>query len=196
VSGRWLKWGGRLDRYVGALFVSSWATALLLLVGLFLILDLSSNLDEYLEAWPDGTRAPTFLIVRYYLLNVPFVFLQVGAFVTLVAGLFTVSKLLKHNETIAAAGRRRQRAPPAAPVFLGGALVGGADCSACASSWPRTWPTSATGLRFVAREEEVGPGSTRTLAARPEQQPGAPGRVPSGGVGDPPWPRCAAWRRS
>ena len=121
MNARGLRFGGRIDRYVGSLFLSSYATAFLLVVGLFLILDLASNIDEYVEPWPDGSRAPALLIVTFYLLKVPFVFLQVGPFVTLVAGLFTVSKLLKHNETIAAlaAGVSAQRL--LAPVFLGAA---------------------------------------------------------------------------
>lgn len=125
MRGRWLNWGGRIDRYVGSLFLSSYATAFLLVVGLFLILDMASNLDDYLDVWPDGTRAPTLLIVRYYLLQVPFVFLQVAPFITLVAGLFTVSRLLKHNETIAslAAGVSAHRL--LAPVFLMAACIAG-----------------------------------------------------------------------
>lgn len=98
---RVLRIGGRLDRYVGGLFVSSYATAFLLVVGLFLILDMAGNLDGYLEVWPDGRRASGFLITRYYLLHVPFLFLQVAPFVTLVAGLFTVARLQRANESVA-----------------------------------------------------------------------------------------------
>jgi len=123
VSRRWLNWGGRLDRYVGSLFLSSFATAALLLVGLFLILDLATNLDEFLEAWPDGTRASTLVIVRYYVLSMPFVFLQVAPFITLVAGLFTVTKLLKHNETVAALAAGVSAHRLLAPVFLGGLTI-------------------------------------------------------------------------
>lgn len=125
MRGRWLKWGGRLDRYVGMLFVSSFATAFMLLVGLFLVLDLASNLDDYLEPWKDGTRAPAHVIVRYYLLTIPFVVLQVAPFITLVAGMFTVTKLLKHNEVVAslAAGVSAHRV--LAPVFLSAACIAG-----------------------------------------------------------------------
>lgn len=102
MSGRRLRIGGRLDRYVGALFMSSYATALFIVVGLFLVLDMASNIDEYIEPMKDGTPTPTLYIVRYYLLDIPFLFLQVAPFVTLVASMFTVAKLLKHNETVAA----------------------------------------------------------------------------------------------
>ncbi|HEV8113330.1 MAG TPA: LptF/LptG family permease [Planctomycetota bacterium] len=119
---RGLKLGGRLDRYVGGLFVSSYATAFLLVIGLFLILDMATNLDDYVETWPGGGRAPAFLIVRYYLLDIPFLFFQVAPFVTLVAGLFTVSKLQRTHETIAALGAGVSAWRLLAPVFLLGAV--------------------------------------------------------------------------
>ena len=116
--------GGRLDVYVGRLFLASYATAFLVMIGLFLILDMASNLDDYLRTWKDGGSAPVALIVRYYLLNVPFVFLQVGPFVTLVAGLYTGSRLLKHSEVTAALGAGVSTHRLLAPVFLGSVLCG------------------------------------------------------------------------
>lgn len=124
MSARRLRLGGRLDRYVGTLFLNSYATAFFLVVGLFLILDMASNLDEYLEPWPDGSRVSTFLIGWYYLLDVPFLFLQVAPFVTLVAGLFTVSKLLKLNEVVAMLGAGVSSWRLLAPIFLLGAVSG------------------------------------------------------------------------
>jgi len=115
-----LKIGGRLDRYVGSLYVASYATAFLTVVGLFLILDLATNLDRYLDPWPDGSRVPTVVIVRYYVLNIPFLFLQVAPFVALIAGLFTVSKLMKASETVAALAAGIGSHRLLAPIFVGG----------------------------------------------------------------------------
>lgn len=116
--------GGRLDRYVGALFAASYSTALLLVVGLVVILDLASNLD-FFEPWEEGGSAPTLMVLRYYALNLPFLFLQVAPFVTVVAGLFTVVRLGRHNETVAAlnAGVSAQRV--LLPLVLGGAAAAG-----------------------------------------------------------------------
>jgi len=124
MSGRRLRVLGRLDRYVGGLFVTSYVTALFFVVGLFLILDMASNLDEYLEPWPDGSRASNLLIAWYYLLDLPFLFLQVAPFITFVAGLFTVSKLLKFNEVIGMLGAGVSSWRLLAPVFLLGAFSG------------------------------------------------------------------------
>ena len=59
---RGLKIGGRLDRYVGRLYIASYATAFLVMIGLFLILDMASNLDDYLRTWKNGGSAPTGLV--------------------------------------------------------------------------------------------------------------------------------------
>ncbi|MFT7678377.1 MAG: lipopolysaccharide export system permease protein [Planctomycetota bacterium] len=120
---RRLKLGSRLDRYVLSHFVGSYLSALFLMVGLFWILDMAANLDEFLEAAPDGTTASTLLIASYYLLNLPFLFLQVGPFVTLVAGMFTVTRLLKKNEIspVLSAGVSVHRL--LLPVFLAGAVL-------------------------------------------------------------------------
>lgn len=114
---------GRLDRYVGLHFLASYATAMLLVVGLFWILDLAGKIDNFLEPGPDGQPVPTSLIVNYFLLNLPSVFVQIGPFVTLLAGMFTLNQLLKKNEVVAvmAAGVSVHRM--LLPVFVGGILA-------------------------------------------------------------------------
>jgi lipopolysaccharide export system permease protein len=113
---------GRIDRYVAGLFVGAYFTSLLLVVGLAVIIDVASNLD-YFTPWENGEPAPTSLILRYYALNAPFLFLQVAPFVTVSAALFTIVKLSRHNELVAClnAGVSARRA--VVPLFLGGALA-------------------------------------------------------------------------
>lgn len=111
---------GRLDRYVTLHFVSSYATALLLIVGLFWIMDLASHLDDYLEPWDDGTIVSTGVLVRYYVLHLPYLFLECAPFVTLVAGMFTVNRLVKKNEVVAALGAGVSAQRLLLPVLLGG----------------------------------------------------------------------------
>lgn len=117
---------GTLDRYVAAHFVSSYATALLLIVGLFWIFDLAGNLDDYLEPWPDGSIAPVSELARYYVLNMPYLFLQVAPFVTLVAGLFTLNRLLRKNEVVAVLAGGVSAHRLLLPVLLGGLVAGAA----------------------------------------------------------------------
>ncbi len=123
MSGRGLTVGGRIDRYVARLFLTSFATALLIVVGLFLVFDVATNLDSFVEPLKDGTKMPGSLIVRYYVLTIPFLYLQAGPFVTLLAGMFTVSKLLKHNETTAALAAGVSARRLLAPVVVGAVLA-------------------------------------------------------------------------
>jgi lipopolysaccharide export LptBFGC system permease protein LptF len=138
---RRLRAGGRLDRYVGSLFAASYATAFLLVVGLFVVLDLASNIDDFLEPWDDGSKAPIAVLARYYLMNVPFLYLQVAPMVTLVAGMFTISKLHKNNEIVAAVGAGVSTQRIVAPVMLGAALVAGGMFAL------REWATATLGDR-------------------------------------------------
>ena len=120
---RQLPLGGRLDRYVVSHFVGSYCTALFLLLGLFLIMDLTSNLDDYLEPAENGQTASTLVLVRFYILKLPFLFLEVAPFITLLAGMFTVNRLLKKNEVtpVLSAGVSVHRL--LLPVFLCGLLL-------------------------------------------------------------------------
>jgi lipopolysaccharide export LptBFGC system permease protein LptF len=118
-----LRFLGRLDRYVVAHFVGSYGTALFLVVGLYLVLDMANNAGQFLSS-EDGQGSPSRgVIMRYYLMQVPFLFLQVAPFVTLLAGLFTVNRLLKKNEVTAvlAAGVSVRRL--LLPIFLLGCVL-------------------------------------------------------------------------
>jgi lipopolysaccharide export system permease protein len=113
---------GRVDRYVGALFVGAYATSTLLLVGLAVIFDIASNLS-FFETWPDGRQAPTSWILRYFALNTPFLYLQIAPFVTTAAALFTVSKLVRHNELVACLNAGISARRVMLPVYVGGLAV-------------------------------------------------------------------------
>jgi len=113
---------GKLDGYVGGLFLAAYATSFLLVVGLVMIFNLASNLDWF-EPWEDGSRASTPTILRYYLLETPFLYLQVAPFVTVVAGLFSVSRLVRHNEMVAVLASGVSARRLLLPIFAGGALA-------------------------------------------------------------------------
>lgn len=117
-----LQVGGRIDRYIGGLFLAAYGTSFALVIGLVLIMDLASNLD-FFEAWDDGRSAPVSVILRYYVLQVPFLYLQVAPFVTVIAGLFTVSRLVKNNEAVAAMAAGVSVHRVLAVIFLGGCFA-------------------------------------------------------------------------
>ncbi len=126
MNGRRLAIGGRIDRYVGAAFGWSYATAFLVVVGLVFLIDMAANVDDLLEAGEPGARQPLGLILRFYVLNLPFLFLQAGPFVTLTAGLFTVTRLLRHSEIAACLSAGISARRVMGPVFVGGTLAAAA----------------------------------------------------------------------
>jgi len=128
----------RLDRYVVSVFLSSYALAFFLLVGLFVVFDAIGKMDEYLERLGEfGGLQVVGLVAGYYALSVPYFFLWVGPFVTLLAAVFTASRLHRNNELVPviAAGRSLQRS--FGPVFLGGLLGAAAMVAAREGAMPR-----------------------------------------------------------
>jgi lipopolysaccharide export system permease protein len=121
---RRLALGGTLDRYVGRMFASAYLVALLLVVGLYLVVDLATNLDDYLRSTEQGGGVPR--VARFYLLHLPFLYLSVAPFVTLMAGLFTVARLQRSREVIAALGGGVSTRRLLLPLFAGALLIGAA----------------------------------------------------------------------
>ena len=97
--------------------------ALLLVLGLYSVMDMASNLPDFLAARDDGREVPGLWIVTYYAMHLPFLFLQVAPFVSLLAGMFTVNRMLKTNEVTAvlAAGISVHRL--LVPVLILGGLL-------------------------------------------------------------------------
>lgn len=122
---RSLPLGCRLDRYVARLFGLSFLAALLLIVGLFLILDMAANLDEYLTADDSGHVAATRLVGQYYLLQLPFLYIQMSPYVTLVAGMFTAARLARNNEIVAALNAGVSVRRLLTPVYVGALVLAG-----------------------------------------------------------------------
>lgn len=114
---------GKVDRYVGRLFAMSYVTAFLLVVGLFLILDMATNLDEYLRPDEQGQTPSMLLIARYYALHTPFLYLQMSPFVTLVAGMFATARLARSNEVVAVLNAGVSSRRMLAPMLLGALLL-------------------------------------------------------------------------
>ena len=133
--------GGRLDRYVARLFVLSYLAAFFLVVGLFLIMDMAVNLDEYMRPEESGEAPSALMVARYYALQLPFLYLQMSPYVTLVAGMFTAAKLTRYNEVVAALAAGVSVRRLIAPIFLGAGLL------AAGMFALREWATEELGAR-------------------------------------------------
>ncbi len=144
-----LRIGGFLDRYVAKLFAQSYLAAFLLVVGLVLILELAAGIDDYLEPDENGEAPPLLLVVEYFLLRIPFLYLDMSPYVTLVAGLFTATKLTRFREVVAALAAGVSVRRLFAPVLLGATLLAGGMFLL------REWATTSIGQRRAALHDRL-----------------------------------------
>ncbi|PIE24059.1 MAG: hypothetical protein CSA62_04430 [Planctomycetota bacterium] len=117
----------RLDRYVARAMLGSWVICLCFLVGIFVLLDLLQNFDKFqdgLAKLPPGHDQLGLLnIPLYYLSFLPFVFLQVAPFVTVLAAMFAVSRLMGASELTPMLFTGRSILRVLRPIFVWALLV-------------------------------------------------------------------------
>jgi lipopolysaccharide export system permease protein len=118
----------RLDRYVARYFVQSVAVVLLFFVGFFMVIDLCSHADEFVEnsrrlGVPARTMAAW--VGGYYLYKLPSVFLQVAPFVTVIGGILAVARLVRQNELVPVLMSGRSVFRMLRPLFVCATLLTG-----------------------------------------------------------------------
>lgn len=93
----------RLDRYVVSTLLGSYLGALMIVVFLYILFDLLINFGHYTAvAESRGISFGSVLGVwsRYHFVSVPWLFVASAPFLTVVAGMFAVSKLMSANEIV------------------------------------------------------------------------------------------------
>ncbi|MBP3955872.1 LptF/LptG family permease [Gemmata sp. G18] len=111
-----------IDRMFLVTFFRSYAIVLVSLISLFVVIDLFTHLDDFVNK-PGGFAASVRHITVYYGNRVPELFDLLGNFMTLIAGAFTVAWMQRNNELLPllSAGVPTRRA--VRPVLLGSALT-------------------------------------------------------------------------
>ena len=84
-----------LDKYIIKKIGSSYLLILAGFIGLYLVAELFTNLDEFIRA-----KTPPLLVVRYYLYLLPFIFLNSSTFAFAIGVAYTLGELNKNNEII------------------------------------------------------------------------------------------------
>ena len=111
----------RLDRYVSSYFISSYGICILFFLGMFVLIDLFGKSEEILENAGE-LKGMGFsvgdLMLQYYGLMVPFIFLQVAPFVTVMAAMFALTRLRRNNELVPMIVAGRSVFRVLAPVFV------------------------------------------------------------------------------
>lgn len=108
-----------LDRYIMRHFVVNYLIAIASMIGLYVVLDLFFNLDEFVESGRGALRVVG-NILSYYGYNMFLYFAQISGVITLFAGACTLARMQKANELVGimAAGTSLHRV--AVPVVLAG----------------------------------------------------------------------------
>lgn len=99
-----------LDRYVLRLFLSSYCICLFTLMSIYVAIDFferSDEFQEYLEAAQQvmgekgkNSQNPLTIYLNYYLCHLPMIFIRIAPAITLMASVFTFTKMMKSNELI------------------------------------------------------------------------------------------------
>ena len=111
-----------LDRQRYWAFIKAYFTCYLSLVGLYVVIDAFSNLDEFMKrAEGFGELMP--VMGRYYLIHQALYFDQLGGVISMMAAIFTVTWMQRNNEQLAmlAAGISTHRA--IRPVLYSSVIV-------------------------------------------------------------------------
>ena len=97
-----------LDRYVILSFLRNYLISFFVLVGMYVVLDMMFNIDEFAEvrekaATADaGSIAAAFTFVRYvadfYFFQIPMYFVHLSGIIPLVAAAFTLMRMIRFNE--------------------------------------------------------------------------------------------------
>ncbi len=85
-----------LDRYTLRAYLAPLIWCLGIFIGLYLILDLLGHLDEILR-----NKIPFPILLIYYGTSIPLIFVQIAPFACLMATLYTVGNLNRHQELMA-----------------------------------------------------------------------------------------------
>ena len=92
---------GRMDRYVGRAVLEAYLGALVFMVFLLILVDMLMNMGDYLAIRAEYEVSFIGLIgylAEYYAVLMPFLFVTIAPFVTVIACMFAVSRLMNSNE--------------------------------------------------------------------------------------------------
>ena len=111
-----------MDRYLFANFIVSWGICFVSLVGLYVVIDLFANVDEFIEDH-EGTLVFVRRTSKYYAIHSLEYFNRLAPIITMIAAMITLASLHRHNELVAllAAGIPTVRA--LLPVLTGAGVM-------------------------------------------------------------------------
>lgn len=118
-----------IDRYLLRQFVQVFLICFFSFVGIYIVADVLSNLDEFLHYADIEKRSLFAIITEFYSYRSILMFDRTCSVLTMISGMFTVTWIQRHNEMTAltAAGVRRSRV--IRPVVVAAALLSLFTCT-------------------------------------------------------------------
>ncbi|MCC9607678.1 LptF/LptG family permease [Blastopirellula sp. JC733] len=112
-----------IDRYLLVQFIKSFLIFFISFTGLYVVIDSFNNLDEFLRYGEQTGRGAFPILIEYYTPRIFTFFNMTGGILTLIAAMFTVTWLQRHNEMTAlmAAGITKERI--VRPVIIAVAFI-------------------------------------------------------------------------
>ena len=90
-----------LDRYIAKNFLYGYIIALSAMIGMFVVVDMFLNLDEFAAHYDEGLMTVMRSIAHYYGAHVMLWFRDMGGIIIVIAAVFSMVRLARNNELIA-----------------------------------------------------------------------------------------------
>ena len=112
-----------IDRYLLRQFVQVLLICFIAFVGIYIVADVLSNLDEFLHyAEIEGTSLG-WIIFEFYIYRMIFMFERTCSILAMISGMFTVTWIQRHNEMTALTAAGVPRARVIRPVIMAAAVL-------------------------------------------------------------------------
>ncbi len=93
----------KIDLYVGRNFLWTYGVCFTFFLGIYLVIDFIGKSNDYIKSGRELGKLGIdvqMLVVTYYLLSLPWIYLQIAPFITAMAAMFTMAKLRHQNELV------------------------------------------------------------------------------------------------
>ncbi|MCF7954303.1 MAG: LptF/LptG family permease [Phycisphaerae bacterium] len=107
-----------LDRYVAKSFITGYFISFMVLIGLCIVVDFFVNIDEFAEHTDKGVMTVLMNIGSYYASESAVYFRDLAGMITVLAAVFSLGKMTKHNELIAVMASGVSLKRVIAPIIL------------------------------------------------------------------------------
>lgn len=114
-----------LDRYILRGFFTNYFVALFVLIGMYVVLDLFINLDEFTKVFDEPTTRTIAKIINFYGYNMFLYFAQLSGALILAAACFTLGRAHRLNEYTAVLASGTSLYRVAAPICLAALAMNG-----------------------------------------------------------------------